>query len=221
MRRSPSAPARKEWSAGGSKAADAMDSTYSAPNTTSEYRQAREKLYAAERELLDDIERVAQLRRALPQGPEIPDYAFEGVAGTVRLSELFKPNREPSRHVPHHVLGGRRCVLPDVFGMDRCARWGSAARRTTELASSPRFRRRGSVYRNGRNGAAGIDIALLSDVGTDLADAVGARDTDNNPDSTVAVFSKEGQHVASRLHDASQRWQGARHRSAQSVVARV
>ena len=169
-----------------------MDSTYSAPNATPEYRQAREKLYAAERELLDDIERVAQLRRALPQGPEIPDYAFEGVAGTVRLSELFKPNREPYL-VMYHIM---YWADDDAF-CPMCSGWIDAldgvaphvAQRINFVAASQAPWKRLQEWAQRR----GWDhIALLSDVGTDLADAVGARDTDNNPDSTVAVFSKEG-----------------------------
>jgi predicted dithiol-disulfide oxidoreductase (DUF899 family) len=35
-------------------------------------------------------------------------------------------------------------------------------------------------------------VPVLSDVGTQLADAIGARDQDGDPVSTVAVFSKDG-----------------------------
>jgi predicted dithiol-disulfide oxidoreductase (DUF899 family) len=66
------------------------------PNENADYRQARNGLLSAEIELRRQIERVAELRRALPLGgPPPEDYAFEE-AGTsdaaprrVRLSELF------------------------------------------------------------------------------------------------------------------------------------
>src|SRR5258708_19476806 len=60
------------------------------PNESLEYRQARNALLAEEIELRRHIERVAALRRALPPGGEVSeDYAFEGLDGTVRLSQLF------------------------------------------------------------------------------------------------------------------------------------
>lgn len=66
------------------------------PNESPEYRAARERLLEAEVALREQIEEVARLRRALPQGGAIPeDYVFEewadGKLREVRLSELFKP----------------------------------------------------------------------------------------------------------------------------------
>ena len=60
------------------------------PNETPEYRQARDALLAEEIELRRHIERVAEQRRALPPGGEVPaDYSFIGEHGPVRFSELF------------------------------------------------------------------------------------------------------------------------------------
>jgi len=60
------------------------------PGESAEYRRARTALLAEEIELRRQIERVAELRRALPPGGPIPeDYAFGGPRGTVRFSELF------------------------------------------------------------------------------------------------------------------------------------
>jgi len=65
------------------------------PNETSEYRSARNGLLRAEQELRREIERVAALRRALPQGGVVPeDYAFDEAQPNqtkrqVRLSDLF------------------------------------------------------------------------------------------------------------------------------------
>jgi predicted dithiol-disulfide oxidoreductase (DUF899 family) len=73
------------------------------PNETESYREAREALLDAERELRRKIEEVAQLRRRLPLGGEVPrDYEFDesvpDAAGkervrSVRLSELFVPGQ--------------------------------------------------------------------------------------------------------------------------------
>lgn len=66
------------------------------PNESPEYRSARNKLLAEEQALRESIERVAALRRDLPQGGELnEDYEFEEIdlsdGGTrpIRFSELF------------------------------------------------------------------------------------------------------------------------------------
>ena len=65
-------------------------STVRWPNESAEYRDARTRLLADEIELRRHIERVAQQRRALPAGGEVPhDYRFESEHGPVNLSQLF------------------------------------------------------------------------------------------------------------------------------------
>jgi predicted dithiol-disulfide oxidoreductase (DUF899 family) len=60
------------------------------PNESAEYRHARNSLLTEEIELRRHIERVAEIRRALPPGGEVPvDFVFEGINGTVSLSQLF------------------------------------------------------------------------------------------------------------------------------------
>jgi predicted dithiol-disulfide oxidoreductase (DUF899 family) len=60
------------------------------PNEGAAYREAREALLAEEIELRRHIERVAEQRRALPLGGEVPeDYQFEREGGSARLSEMF------------------------------------------------------------------------------------------------------------------------------------
>jgi predicted dithiol-disulfide oxidoreductase (DUF899 family) len=97
-------------------------------NESSEYLAKREALRLAEIELMRQRERVAELRRHLPQGATIQDYQFEegphdfnvgdAPLHTVRLSELFtKPNRsliiyhfmatvdsEQQKTAPSHIL---------------------------------------------------------------------------------------------------------------------
>jgi predicted dithiol-disulfide oxidoreductase (DUF899 family) len=60
------------------------------PNESPAYRAARNALLAEEIELRRHIERVAELRRALPAGGVVPkDYRFIGEGGTASLSSLF------------------------------------------------------------------------------------------------------------------------------------
>src|ERR1700731_430079 len=69
------------------------------PNESRQYREARNELLLAERELRRQLESVAAQRRALPLGGEVTeDYVFEevgplsGAAATakpVKSSELF------------------------------------------------------------------------------------------------------------------------------------
>src|SRR5437667_9851106 len=60
------------------------------PNDSEDYRQARTALLAEEIELRRHIERVAELRRALPPGGEVKKaYAFVGENGPVDFAGLF------------------------------------------------------------------------------------------------------------------------------------
>jgi predicted dithiol-disulfide oxidoreductase (DUF899 family) len=63
------------------------------PNESPEYRAARTKLLAAEIELRRHVQRVAQMRRALPPGGEAADYRFLDAQGKeLRLADLFGPH---------------------------------------------------------------------------------------------------------------------------------
>jgi predicted dithiol-disulfide oxidoreductase (DUF899 family) len=70
------------------------------PNESAEYRKARNELLEAEDALRSQLERVAELRRALPVGGEVKqDYGFEerasdGSVQKVTLGELFAPGRD-------------------------------------------------------------------------------------------------------------------------------
>lgn len=65
------------------------------PNESDEYRAARDALLREEIELRRHNEAVADQRRRLPHGGELPtDFAFDGAGGTVRLSELFENGKD-------------------------------------------------------------------------------------------------------------------------------
>lgn len=72
-------------------AALAQKNTIRFPGESAEYRQARQALLAEEIELRRHIERVAEQRRALPPGGEVPkNYRFVAEGGrTVTLADLF------------------------------------------------------------------------------------------------------------------------------------
>jgi predicted dithiol-disulfide oxidoreductase (DUF899 family) len=80
---------------------------YTYPNESAEYRKARAALLAEEIELRRHIERVAEQRRALPLGGEMPeDYLFEGENGPVRLSEMF--GKHDTLVVYNYMYGPKR-----------------------------------------------------------------------------------------------------------------
>jgi predicted dithiol-disulfide oxidoreductase (DUF899 family) len=66
------------------------------PNETDKYRTARDALLREEITLRRHTEAVAEQRRSLPLGGEVPiDYTFdEGGSRTVRLSELFEDRKD-------------------------------------------------------------------------------------------------------------------------------
>lgn len=80
------------------------ESTVRLPGESAAYRAARDRLLQAELELRRQTEAVAQQRRALPLGGEVPkDYLFhegpaalaeDGPARPVRLAELFAPGKD-------------------------------------------------------------------------------------------------------------------------------
>ena len=93
-----------------------MENRYALPQQSEPYAKARKELLVAEMALRDQRERVAELRRALPPGPKMPDYVFregpEDIALNdptgffqTRLSELFAPGSY--RIQVHHPKLGR------------------------------------------------------------------------------------------------------------------
>jgi predicted dithiol-disulfide oxidoreductase (DUF899 family) len=70
------------------------------PGESADYRAARDDLLQREIELRRATEAVAEARRALPPGGEVPeDYRFDelgddGTVRQVRLSELFRPGTD-------------------------------------------------------------------------------------------------------------------------------
>ncbi|HEY5170721.1 MAG TPA: DUF899 family protein [Acidimicrobiia bacterium] len=91
------------------------------------YLDAREKLRLAEIDLMQQRERVAEMRRALPPGPVVDDYEFlegprsladgDAPVATVRLSELFSGPGRPL--VVYHLMYGKAQTAPCPM----CTQW--------------------------------------------------------------------------------------------------
>ena len=98
------------------------------PNESAAYRRARQALLIEEIELRRHIERVAELRRALPPGGEVTkQYLFEGERGKVAFADLFGnkqtvaiysymfgPQRETLCPMCTSFMGSWDAKLPDV-----------------------------------------------------------------------------------------------------------
>ena len=129
-----------------------MDVTF--PGESAEYRAARNDLLTKEIELRREMEAVAEARRELPPGGEVPeDYVFQGEGADgkpmgVRLSELFAPGKDslaiysfmfprdpeddrpgPVREQETAKLPLAESPLPFVRGPPRPTRWDGRTRR--------------------------------------------------------------------------------------------
>src|SRR5262249_8867826 len=107
-----------------------VDGTFRQTNLASEsaeYLAKREELRLAEIELMRQRERVAELRRHLPQGASLEDYQFEEgphdlsggdtPARSVRLSELF--TKADRSLVIYHFMFGKK----QEKACPMCAAW--------------------------------------------------------------------------------------------------
>jgi predicted dithiol-disulfide oxidoreductase (DUF899 family) len=170
------------------------------PSESEEYLSKREELRRAEIELRNQRERVAELRRQLPQGPAVEDYVFEEVpakldAGdtpirTVRLSQLFSgPDRSV---VLYHFMYGKKQTNPCPM----CTAWidgyNAVAHHLAQnldlaivAAADPATLRSHARTR-------GWDrLRLLSAGSSTFKYDLGSEDKDGNQDSTISVFTQD------------------------------
>lgn len=178
------------------------------------YTDAREELRHAEIELMRHRERVAELRRRLPPGPVVDDYAFEegpadlhagdAPAQTVRLSELFtQPGRDL---VIYHLMYGKRQTEPCPM----CTMWidgfnGVAHHLAQNVdlavvaaADLPTLR----AHARNRNWT---DLRLLSAGSSTFKYDLGSEDAEGNQDSTVSVFTRDGNGAVRHFYSAHPR----------------
>jgi predicted dithiol-disulfide oxidoreductase (DUF899 family) len=162
---------------------------FTMPGASDAYITAREKLMDAEGNLREQVERVAEMRRALPPGPNVPDYEFFDGDKRVKLSELFSD--EKPYLVMYHVMywpdDREFCPMCSMWvdGWDGIAH--HVAQRANIVAASlaPVEELRAWAKKRGWR-----RIRLLADASPAFARDTGAEDSDGDPSSTVLVFEK-------------------------------
>ena len=180
-----------------------IDGTYrqtNLPNESAEYLAGREELRKAEIELMRQRERVAELRRTLPQGAAVEDYEFlEGPASLtdgdepitrIRMSELFTaPDRSL---VIYHFMFGKKQTDPCPM----CTAWIDAFNGVAHhlaqnidlaivAAADP-----STLRAHARN--RGWDrLRLLSAGESTFKYDLGSEDREGQQDSTISVFTRD------------------------------
>ena len=170
------------------------------PNESDEYLSKREELRLAEIELMRQRERVAELRRGLPQGAALQDYAFEeGPANlddgdtpirTVRLSELFSaPNRSL---VVYQFMFGKKNTTPCPMCTLWIDGWNGIAHHLVQnvdvaiVAAADPVALRAHARARGWN-----RLRLLSCGANTFKYDLGSEDREGNQDSTISVFTRD------------------------------
>jgi predicted dithiol-disulfide oxidoreductase (DUF899 family) len=169
-------------------------------NESPEYLAKRDELRQAEIELMQQRERVAGLRRALPPGATLPDYEFlEGPASledgdepvrTVRLSELFTaPDRSL---VIYQFMFGKKQTEPCPM----CTAWidcvNGIAHHLSQnidlaiIAAADPATLRAHARNRGWN-----RLRLLSAGESTFKYDLGSEDREGNQDSTISVFTRD------------------------------
>lgn len=191
-----------------------VDGTFRQTNLTNEspeYLRGREELRLAEIELMRQRERVAELRRNLPEGASVQDYQFEEgprdlsagdtPARTVRLSGLFtRPNRSL---VIYHFMFGKK----QTKACPMCTAWLDGANGVAHhlaqnldfavvaAADLPTLR----AYARQR----GWDKLRLLSAGTSTFKYdFGSEDRDGAQDSTVSVFTRDANGAVRHFYSA-------------------
>ena len=183
-------------------------------NESSEYLAKREELRLAEIELMRQRERLAELRRDLPEGASVQDYQFEegprelkagdAPVRIVHLNELFtKPDRSL---VIYHFMFGKR----QTKACPMCTAWLDGANGVAHhldqnldfavvaAADLPTLR----AYARER----GWDkLRLLSAGNGTFKYDFGSEDREGRQDSTVSVFTRDGDGTV-RHFDTAHPW---------------
>lgn len=194
-----------------------VDGTYRQTNLSNEpgeYLRKREELRLAEIELMRQRERVAELRRDLPEGALLQDYQFEegprdlnaGDAPTraVRLSEVFtKPDRSL---VIYHFMFGKK----QAKACPMCTAWLDGANGVAHhLAQNLDFAVVAAAdlpTLRAHARARGWDkLRLLSAGNSSFKYDLGSEDREGGQDSTISVFTRDGNGTVRHFYTAHPR----------------
>ena len=184
------------------------------PNESDDYLAKREELRLAEIELMRQRERVAELRRRLPQGASVQDYTFEeGPANLsagdtpirkVRLSELFTlPDRAL---VIYHLMYGKKQTKPCPM----CTAWIDGYNGVADhLAQNVNFAIVAAadipVLRAHARARSWKKTRLLSAGSSTFKYDLGSEDGEGNQDSTISVFSRASNGTIRHFYSAHPR----------------
>jgi len=191
-----------------------VDGTFRQTNLTnesSEYLAKREELRLAEIELMRQRERVADLRRQLPQGTPIPVYQFEEGprdlnAGdtpvrTVRLSELFTNSNRSL--IIYHLMYGKR----QTKACPMCTAWVDGANGVAHhlaqnldfavvaAADVPTLRAQARTRGWER-------LRLLSAGSSTFKYDLGSEDREGHQDSAISVFTRDADGIVRHFYTA-------------------
>jgi predicted dithiol-disulfide oxidoreductase (DUF899 family) len=182
------------------------------PKESEEYVSKREELRLAEIESVQSRERVAKLRRQLPKGAIVDDYAFiEGPAElddgdtptqVVRLSELFTAAKRSL--VIYHFMYGKRQTSPCPMCTLIIDSLNGVAHHLAQnvdfaivaAANPPALR--AHARRQGWD-----NLRLLSTAeGSTFKYDLGSEDREGNQDSTISVFTRDGDGTLRHFYSA-------------------
>jgi predicted dithiol-disulfide oxidoreductase (DUF899 family) len=183
-------------------------------NESTDYIAKREELARAELELMLQRERVAALRRQLPEGAVIQDYAFEeGPAQldagdapiqTVRLSELFTgPDRSV---VIYHFMFGKKQTNPCpmctslIDGLNGVAHHLAQNVDLAIVAAADPPALRAFARTRGWD-----KLRLLTSSASTFKYDLGSEDREGNQDSTVSVFTRDSDGTLRHFYSAHPR----------------
>ncbi|MER6068767.1 DUF899 family protein [Streptomyces sp. NPDC001817] len=184
------------------------------PGESADYLAAREELRDAEIELMRHREKVAALRRALPQGAAVGDHVFlEGPADLdagdtpvreVRLSELFSGPGRPL--IVYHFMYGKRQTDPCpmctlwIDGFNGVAHHVAQNADLVVLAAADP-----PVLRRHARGRGWSRLRLLSAGDSTFKYDLGSEDEDGVQDSTVSVFTRDPDGTVRHFYSAHPR----------------
>ncbi|MCT2592083.1 DUF899 domain-containing protein [Streptomyces sp. N2-109] len=181
---------------------------------TAEYLSSREELRQAEIELMRHRERVADLRRKLPLGPVVDDYVFEEgpadlnagdtPAQTVRLSELF--TRSERDLVVYHFMYGKQETQPCPM----CTMWidglNGIAHHVAQNMDLVIVAAAGlPALRTHARNRKWTNLRLLSAGASTFKFDLGSEDAGGGQDSTVSVFTRDGDGSVRHFYSAHPR----------------
>jgi len=184
------------------------------PNESGDYLAKREELRLAEIDLMRQRERVAELRRRLPQGAPVQDYTFgEGPANLdagdipariVRLSALFTlPVRAL---VIYHFMYGKKQIKPCPM----CTAWidgfnGVADHLAQNINLAIVAAADTPVLRAHARARGWKKLRLLSAESNTFKYDLGSEDREGNQDSTISVFSRASDGAVRHFYSAHPR----------------